>query len=156
MKIVIVIPYLKSIGGAARYAWELSEYLASLGDQVILVSLYTDRNLYSTKEKIRIIDLADKNTLTQSIKFWFSLRKISKKLADLIKKENADVVFFNHYPCTMWVQKYDSIPTLCYPQDINLLYTNTYINNLPFSIRLPWRIIRFFVRFYDKRKSRQN
>ena len=40
----------------------------------------------------------------------------------------------------------------CYPQDINLLYTNTYINNLDAKIRIPWRIIRLFVRFYDKHK----
>ena len=52
----------------------------------------------------------------------------------------------------MWVEKYDNIPTICYPQDINLLYTNTYINNLEAKIRIPWRIIRLFVRFYDKHK----
>ena len=152
MKIVIVIPYLTSIGGAARYAWEFSEYLASQGDDVVIVSLYTDRKLYTSNCKMKIIDLSDKKSLTQSIKFWLNLKKISKLLHNLIDLEKPDIVFFNHYPCTMWVEKYDDIPTICYPQDINLLYTNTYINNLPAKIRIPWRIIRVFIRFYDKHK----
>ena len=152
MKIVMVMPYLNSIGGATRYGWELSEYLASCGDEVVLVSLYTDQTLFSTKENIRIVDLADEQSLTQSIKFWLDLRKTRKKLFEFIRKEKPDMIFFNHYPSTMWGQKFDNIPTLCYPQDINLLYTDTYINNLPFSKRIPWRFIRFFVRFYDKNK----
>ena len=52
MKIVVVIPYLKSIGGAGRYAWELCEYLASCGDDVIVASLYTDKTLYKPENKI--------------------------------------------------------------------------------------------------------
>ena len=151
MKVVVVLPYLTSIGGAARYGWEFSEYLASQGDNVIVVSLYTDRKLYNSKN-ITIVDLEDKNKLTQTIWFWFNLRKISRKLSDFIKNEKPDIVFFNHFPSTMWVQKYDNIPTVCYPQDINLLYTNTYINDLPTLKRLFWRIIRLFVRFYDKKK----
>ena len=73
MKIVVVMPYLKSMGGASRYGWELSEYLASCGDEVILVSLYTDKTNFSTKENIRIVDLADEKSLTQSIKFIKSM-----------------------------------------------------------------------------------
>ena len=46
MKVVIVAPYLASRGGAARFTLELSEYLAEKNNQVILTSLYTDRNLY--------------------------------------------------------------------------------------------------------------
>jgi glycosyltransferase involved in cell wall biosynthesis len=152
MKIVIVIPHLTSIGGAARYAWEFSEYLSSQGDDVIIVSLYTDRQLYRSNSRMRIIDLTNKKDLTQSIKFWWNLKKISKSLHNLINQEKPDIVFFNHYPCTMWVEKYDDIPTICYPQDINLLYTDTYINNLPAKIQIPWRIIRLFIRIYDKRK----
>ena len=57
MKIIVVIPYLTSIGGAARYAWEFSEYLASQNDDVIIVSLYTDQKLYSSKNNSEIIDL---------------------------------------------------------------------------------------------------
>ena len=148
----MVMPYLKSIGGANRYGWELSEYLASCGDEVILASLYTDEKLFSSKENIRIINLADEQSLTQSITFWLNLRKTRKKLFDLVKKEKPDIVFFNHYPSTMWAQKFDDVPILCYPQDINLLYTDTYINNLPFRKRIPWRFIRLFVRFYDKNK----
>ena len=152
MKIVMVMPYLKSIGGANRYGWELSEYLASCGDEVILASLYTDEKLFSSKQNIRIVNLADEQSLTQSITFWLNLRKTRKKLFDLVKKEKPDIIFFNHYPSTMWAQKFDDVPILCYPQDINLLYTDTYINNLPFNKRIPWRFIRLFVRFYDKNK----
>jgi len=152
MKIVVVIPYLKSIGGAGRYAWELCEYLASCGDDVIVASLYTDKTLYKPENKIRVIDLGNEKSLTQSIKFWLELRKTSRLLHKLIDQEQPDVVFFNHYPCTMWVEKYDNIPTICYPQDINLLYTNTYIKNLTTKIRISWEIIRLFVRFYDRYK----
>ena len=152
MKIVVVVPYLTTIGGASRYAWEFSEYLASKGDDVIVVSLYADTQLYKPHSNMRIINLSNKQGLTQSLKFWLNLKKISKSLRDLINQEKPDIVFFNHYPCTMWVENYNDIPTICYPQDINLLYTNTYINNLKAKIRIPWRIIRLFVRFYDKRK----
>lgn len=154
MKVVVVLPYLTSIGGAARYGWEFSEYLASRGDSVLIVSLYTDRDLYRPKENIAIVDLEDKTRLTQSIWFWFNLGKISRKLSHLIKKERPDIVFFNHFPSTMWVQKYDGIPSICYPQDINLLYTDTYINDLPAIKRLPWQLIRQIIRIYDKRKWR--
>ena len=152
MKIVVVVPYLKSFGGASRYAWELSEYLATQGDEVIIASLYTDKTVYSSKTKLKIIDFGDKNNLTQSLNFWINLKNISKSLHSIIDKEKPDIVFFNHYPCTMWVEKYDNSPTICYPQDISLLYTNTYINNLPTKTRILWRIIRLFVRSYDIRK----
>ena len=78
MKIIVVVPYLKSIGGAGRYAWELSEYLALCGDDVIIASLYTDRTLYKSKTKMRIVDLGDETNLTQSIRFWINLRKLLK------------------------------------------------------------------------------
>jgi len=152
MKIVVVVPYLKSFGGASRYAWELSEYLATQGDEVIIASLYTDKTVYSSETKLKIIDFGDKNSLTQSFNFWINLKNISKSLHSIIDEEKPDIVFFNHYPCTMWVEKYDNLPVICYPQDISLLYTNTYINNLPTKTRILWRIIRLFVRSYDIRK----
>ena len=152
MKIVVVVPYLKSFGGASRYAWELSEYLATQGDDVIVASLYTDKTTYSSDTKLRTIDFGNEKNLTQSINFWLNIKKIIKDLHKIIDQEKPDIVFFNHYPCTMWVEKYDDIPIICYPQDINLLYTNTYINNLSIKTRIPWRIIRLFVRSYDIRK----
>ena len=152
MKIVVVVPYLKSFGGASRYAWELSEYLAKQGDEVVIASLYTDKTVYNSETKLRIIDFGNKNNLTQTLNFWLNLNNISKLLHSIIDKEEPDIVFFNHYPCTMWVEKYDNLPILCYPQDINLLYTDTYINNLHTKTRILWRIIRLFVRSYDKRK----
>ena len=152
MKIVVVVPYLKSFGGASRYAWELSEYLATQGDDVVITSLYTDKTTYSSDTKLKIIDFGDEKNLTQSLNFWINLKKIIKSLHKIIDQEKPDIVFFNHYPCTMWVEKYDDIPIICYPQDINLLYTNTYINNLSIKTRIPWRIIRLFVRSYDIRK----
>ena len=152
MKIVVVVPYLKSFGGASRYAWELSEYLATQGDDVVITSLYTDKTTYSSDTKLKIIDFGDEKNLTQSLNFWINLKKIIKSLHKIIDQEKPDIVFFNHYPCTMWVEKYDDTPIICYPQDINLLYTNTYINNLSIKTRIPWRIIRLFVRSYDIRK----
>jgi len=152
MKIVVVVPYLKSFGGASRYAWELSEYLATQGDDVVVASLYTDKTTYSSDTKLRTIDFGNEKNLTQSINFWINIKKIIKDLHKIIDQEKPDIVFFNHYPCTMWVEKYDNLPIICYPQDINLLYTDTYINNLPTKIRILWRIIRLFVRSYDKRK----
>jgi len=152
MKIVVVVPYLKSFGGASRYAWELSEYLATQGDDVVVASLYTDKTTYSSDTKLRTIDFGNEKNLTQSINFWINIKKIIKDLHKIIDQEKPDIVFFNHYPCTMWVEKYDNLPIICYPHDINLLYTNTYINNLPTKTRILWRIIRLFVRSYDKRK----
>ena len=80
MKVVIVAPYLSSRGGAARFTLELSEYLAEKKDQVVLASLYTDRNLYQEKENLKIVDFGNKNSLTQTISFWLNLNKIRKNL----------------------------------------------------------------------------
>ena len=74
MKIVVVVPYLTTIGGATRYAWEFSEYLASQGDDVIIVSLYADTELYKPLSNMRIINLSNKQGLTQSLKFWLNLK----------------------------------------------------------------------------------
>ena len=151
MKIILVLPHLTRIGGAARYAWELAEFLIDKDDEVTIVSLHTDRNLYNSK-KIKIIDLADDTILPQSIKFWFKLSFIRKKLVDTVKSEKPDIVLFNHFPCTLWAQKFGQIPVLCYPQDIELLYSDTYINNLSFISRTLWKFLRLFVRIYDKQK----
>lgn len=151
MKIILVLPYLTRIGGAARYAWELGEFLINKGDDVTIISLYTDRKLYNS-EKIKIINLADITYLPQSIKFWLNLHGIRKKLSFIVKNEKPDIILFNHFPCTLWAQKFDQIPILCYPQDTELLFSDTYINNLPFVNRTLWRFLRLFVRFYDKQK----
>ena len=62
MKVVIVVHYLTSRGGAARFTWELSEYLAEKNDQVVLTSLYADRTLYQEKENLKIVDFGNKNS----------------------------------------------------------------------------------------------
>ena len=139
------------IGGAARYAWEFGEFLTNKGDEVILVSLYTDKKLYNSK-KIKIINLADTTFLPQSIKFWTNLSNIQQRLANIVKKEEPDLVLFNHFPCTLWAQKFQNIPVLCYPQDIELLYSDTYTNNLPTFTRILWKFFRLFVRYYDRKK----
>ncbi|EGP92873.1 glycosyltransferase family 4 protein [Nitrosarchaeum koreense] len=152
MKICIVAPYLASKGGAGRFTWEFSDYLASVNDTVILASLFTDRTIYDEKNNLKIIDLADQSSLTQSIKFWFNLKKIQKKLKTIVNSENPDAILFMNFPATLWAQKFDNKPVLCYPQDINLLYTNTYIKNLSFGKYILWLIIRVFVRPLDKKR----
>jgi glycosyltransferase involved in cell wall biosynthesis len=152
MKIVIVSPYLSSRGGAARFTLELSEYLAEKKDQVVLTSLYTDRNLYQEKENLKIVDFGNKNSLTQTISFWLNLNKIRKNLQRIIKEENPDLVLFMNFPATLWAQKFGKIPILCYPQDINLLYTNTYIKNLSYGKYFLWLILRKFIRIVDKKR----
>lgn len=152
MKIIVVLPYLKIMGGAIRFAWEFSEYLASKGDEVVVASLYADRKLFSPRENIRVVDLADETSLTQSLKFWLNLRQITKKLTNIVKNEKPDLVFFNHFPCMLWVEKYGNIPILCYPEDIALLYSGPYVKGLPIGKYILWRIMRLFVRIYDKKK----
>ncbi len=139
------------IGGAARYAWELGEFLTEKGDEVVIISLYTDIKLYNS-EKIKIINLADTTFLPQSIKFWTNLSNIQQKLSNVVKNEKPDIVLFNHFPSTLWAQKFQNIPVLCYPQDIELLYSDTYTNNLPIHIKTLWKFLRLFVRYYDKKK----
>jgi glycosyltransferase involved in cell wall biosynthesis len=152
MKIVIVTPGLPFKGGAARFTWEFSEFLASKNDSVTIFSLYTDRNLFKEKNNLKIIDLADKNSSTQSIKFWINLFKIRKKIKKLISHLEPDLVFFMNFPATLWAQKFGNIPVLCYPQDINLLYTNTYIKNLSHEKYISWIILRQFIRIIDKKR----
>jgi len=151
LKIVLVLPYMTRVGGAARYAWELGEFLTEKGDEVTIVSLYTDEKLYNSK-KIKIINLADTTFLPQSIKFWINLSSIRQRLANIVKKEEPDLVLFNHFPCTLWAQKFQNIPVLCYPQDIELLYSDTYTTNLPTPTRILWKFFRLFVRYYDRMK----
>ena len=151
MKIVLVLPHLTRIGGAARYAWELGEFLTDKGDEVIIVSLYTDEKLYNS-QKIKIINLADRTFLPQSIKFWTNLQSISEKLSNIVKKEKPNLVLFNHFPSTLLAQKFDQIPVLCCPQDVELLYSDTYIKNLSVFTRTFWKFFRLFVRYDDKTK----
>lgn len=154
MKVVIVAPYLVSRGGAGRFTWELSEYLAGKNDEVVLTSLYIDRTLYQEKENLKIIDFGNKNSLTQTISFWLNQNKIQKNLKIIVNEENPDAVLFMNFPATLWAQKFENKPILCYPQDINLLYTNTYIKNLSLGKYILWLIIRIFVRPLDKKRWR--
>ena len=151
MKIVLVLPHLTRIGGAARYAWELGEFLIGKGDEVVIVSLYTDEKLYNS-QKIKIINLADRTFLPQSIKFWTNLQSIREKLSGVVKKEKPNLVLFNHFPSTLLAQKFDQIPVLCCPQDVELLYSDTYIKNLSVFTRIFWKFFRLFVRYDDKTK----
>jgi len=151
MKIVLVLPHLTRIGGAARYAWELGEFLIGKGDEVVIVSLYTDEKLYNS-QKIKIINLADRTFLPQSIKFWTNLQSIREKLSNVVKKEKPNLVLFNHFPSTLLAQKFDQIPVLCCPQDVELLYSDTYIKNLSVFTRIFWKFFRLFVRYDDKTK----
>ena len=151
MKIVLVLPHLTRIGGAARYAWELGEFLTGKGDEVVIVSLYTDEKLYNS-QKIKIINLADRTFLPQSIKFWTNLQSIREKLSNIVKKERPNLVLFNHFPSTLLAQKFDQIPVFCCPQDVELLYSDTYIKNLSVFTRIFWKFFRLFVRYDDKAK----
>ncbi len=65
MNIVIIAPGLPNKGGAARFTWEFSEYLASQNDKVTIISLYSDKDLFKEKNNLKIIDLANKNSMTQ-------------------------------------------------------------------------------------------
>lgn len=152
MKVILVTSYMKSKGGVARVVDGFAKYLASQNDQVIIASLYADKSLFKDEKNISIVDLADEKTLPQSIQFWLNLKKIQKIFLELVSNEKPDVILFNDFPSTLWAQKFHTIPTLCYTHDIHMLYTNTYINNLPPITRWTWRIIRIFVRIYDKRK----
>ena len=152
MKVFLVTSYLKSRGGVARVVDSFSKYLVSQNDQVIIISLYADRTLYQDQKGIKILDMADEKTLPQSVNFWLNLKKLQKKFSKIVNDEKPDVILFNDFPATLWAQKFIKIPTLCYTHDIHMLYTNTYINNLPKITRVLWRFIRLFIRIYDKRK----
>ena len=86
MKAVIVLPYLKSMGGASRYGWELSEFMASKGDDITIASITSTRNNFKSDQSISIIDLADESYLPQTIKYWLNFTKIRKNLKSLISK----------------------------------------------------------------------
>lgn len=152
MKVVIIAPGLPNKGGAARFTWEFSEYLASNNDNVTIISLYSDRNLFRQKDNLKIIDIADKNSMTQSLKFWLNLSKTRDKIKKLVEDLNPDVILFMNFPATLWAQKFGDKPVLCYPQDINLLYTNTYIKNLSKGKYFVWLILRQIIRIIDKNR----
>ncbi len=152
MKIILVTSYLKSRGGVARYVDGFANYLASKNDEVRIVSLFSDKNLYRDTKNIKFIDLADENFLPQKIQFWVNLKKIQQKFKELVNEEKPDAILFNDFPATLWSQKFQKIPNLCYTHDIHMLYTDTYINNLPTITRWLWRILRVFVRKQDKKK----
>ena len=152
MKVAIIAPGLPNNGGAARFTWEFSEYLAIKNDKVTIISLYSDKDLFKEKNNLKIIDIADKNSMTQSIKFWIDLSKTRKKIKHIINNLNPDIILFMNFPATLWAQKFGKIPVLCYPQDINLLYTNTYIKNLSKGKYFLWIILRQIIRIMDKNR----
>jgi glycosyltransferase involved in cell wall biosynthesis len=152
MKVVIIAPGLPNKGGAARFTWEFSEYLASNNDNVTIISLYSDRNLFRERNNLKIVDIADKDSMTQSLKFWLNLSKTRNKIKKLVEELNPDVILFMNFPATLWAQKFGDKPVLCYPQDINLLYTNTYIKNLTKGKYFVWLILRQIIRRIDKNR----
>ena len=152
MKVVIIAPGLPSKGGAARFTWEFSEYLASQNDNVTIISLYANRDLFQEKNNLKIVDIANKKSMTQSLKFWMNLSKTRNKIKNLVNDLNPDVILFMNFPATLWAQKFGNKPVLCYPQDINLLYTNTYIKNLSKDKYLLWLVLRQFIRIIDKKR----
>ena len=106
MKIILVTSYLKSRGGVARYVSGFADYLASKNDEVRIVSLFTDKNLYVDKKNVKFMDLADEKKLPQKIQFWINIKKIQQKFEELVKEENPDVILFNDFPATLWSQKF--------------------------------------------------
>ena len=150
MKAVIVLPYLKSRGGASRYGWVLAEFMASQGDNITVTSIIADRSLYKSHQSISLVDLADDSFLPQTIKYWFNFSKIRKNLKSLILKTNPDVIIFINWPTSMWVDNYNDIPVVFSPLDIQILYSDTYTKNLKSSINFIWKFMRHFVRIYEK------
>ena len=150
MKAIIVLPYLKSRGGASRYGWELAEFMASQGDNITVTSIIADRSLYKSHQSISLVDLADDSFLPQTIKYWFNFSKIRKNLKSLILKTNPDVIIFINWPTSMWVDNYNDIPVVFSPLDIQILYSDTYTKNLKSSINFIWKFMRHFVRIYEK------
>ena len=156
MKVIVVLPYLTSLGGATRYGWELSEYLAKKGDNVIIASLHTDKNLFHSKESIKVVDLANEISFPQSVKYWLCLGKIRKKLSCLVKDEKPDVLIFINFPTSMWASNYGDIPIIFSPLDIQLLYSDTYTKSLSLGKYWLWKILRIFIRIYEKKKWQQH
>jgi glycosyltransferase involved in cell wall biosynthesis len=152
MKAVIVLPYLKSMGGASRYGWELSEFMASKDDDITIASITSVRNNFKTNQSISIVDLADESYLPQTIKYWLNFSKIRKNLKSLISKINPDVIVFINWPTSMWVDTFNNIPVVFSPLDIQILYSDTYTKNLKTSLYWMWKFLRFFVRIYEKSK----
>ena len=150
MKAIIVLPYLKSRGGASRYGWELAEFMASQGDNITITSITAERSLYKSHESISLVDLADDSFLPQTIKYWFNFSKIRKNLKSLILKTNPDVIIFINWPTSMWVDNYNDIPVVFSPLDIQILYSDTYTKNLKSSVNFIWKFMRNFVRIYEK------
>ena len=56
MKIAIIAPALPYKGGGARFIWEFSEYLSSQNDDVTIISLYSNRNLFKEKNNLKIVN----------------------------------------------------------------------------------------------------
>jgi len=152
MKVLVVLPFLKSIGGAGRYGWELAEFLASKDDTVIVASIFSDRSIYKSKESITLIDLADESFSPQTIKYWLKFNKIRNNLRLLVQKEHPDVIIFINWPTSMWANCFDDIPIVFSPLDIQILYSDTYTKNLKASLYWIWKFMRFFVRIYEKDK----
>ena len=150
MKAVIVLPYLKSRGGASRYGWELAGFMASKGDNITVTSIISDNTVYKSNEAFSVVDLADESFLPQTIKYWLNFSKIRKNLKSLIFKINPDVIIFINWPTSMWVDNYNDIPIVFSPLDIQILYSDTYTKNLKSSVSCMWKFIRFFVRKYEK------
>ena len=152
MKIFLVTSYMTSKGGVSKYVDRLAKYLASQNDQVTIVSLYVNREIFHYEKNVTIKDLTNLNILPQSISFWLNLKNIQKKFSKLVNEDKPDVILFNDFPSTLWAQEFLTIPNLCYTHDIHMLYTNTYIKNLPTITRSIWRLLRIFARIYDKKQ----
>lgn len=150
MKVVIVLPYLKSLGGAGIYGWELAQFLSEQGDNVIVAPLFSDKNLYQKNDSIKLVDIVDESFHPQKLKYWFQIRKIKSNLKKIVLSNNPDVVIFINWPTSMWATNFQNIPVVFSPLDIQILYSDTYTRNLSPGMYWLWNILRPFVRLYEK------
>ena len=108
MKIIQVIPSLNS-GGAERFTVDLSNQLAEMGNEVILLVFFSQPNLNfylpEVSSKVRVI------TLGKKAGFDF---KLLFKISDIVKSEKPDVVQTHLYSL-------DYMP-VCLMQNKSVLY----------------------------------
>lgn len=100
MKMVIIFPHLVMRGGALNYTLNTAERLASLGNEVVIVTLNHSPDAIQLPSNLSIMSID--GPLTSDMGFWLRFPYWQGRLSKAVEEENPDLVLTHVFPANWW------------------------------------------------------
>ncbi len=98
MKILLVNKFHYKKGGSETYYFTIAEALNKAGHEVIFFSMHDEKNIPCEQDKYFISNVSKKGGIKSKLKMVFHIvysKEAYKKITELLKAENPDVVILN-------------------------------------------------------------